>query len=296
MSKVKIKQVDAFTSIPFGGNPAGVVTDANGLSDETKLKIAKEMNCSETAFVSKSEVADFKVQFFTPKFEIDLCGHATIATFSSLYEENKIDSSKHLVYQETKAGILPIEIRTVDNKTIFTMTQVNPQFRKLENLRGSIAKLLGISEDDMLETPLINISTGIWWLVFGVKNLKILENITPDLDGISKLSEENGFLGISLFTLDTFEDNCDYHIRSIAPYGGIIEDPVCGTGNGSVSSYIVHNNLINSKNKIYLVGEQGHFVNRPGKTYVEITKDNSEIVEIKVGGEATTVLSGEIIY
>ncbi len=295
MNKIKIKQVDAFTSIPFGGNPAGVVTDANHIDDSIKQKIAKEMNLSETAFVSSSDKADFKVQFFTPKFEVDLCGHATIATFDTLYKENKLDLNKDKFYQETKAGVLPIEIKNLDNKKIFMMTQVNPQFKNLDNLRDEVAKSMGIKTEDLLPYPMESVSTGLWWLVFGVKSLEILENITPDLDKIYKLSESNNFVGISLFTLETFDKSCSYHMRSIAPYCGVAEDPVCGTGNGSVSSYIVHNKLISGDN-LSLVGEQGNFVHRPGKVYVQIQSNNDMITDIKIGGEATTILEGEIIY
>lgn len=295
MNKIKIKQVDAFTSIPFGGNPAGVVTDANNIDDFIKQKIAKEMNLSETAFVSSSDKADFKVQFFTPKFEVDLCGHATIATFDTLYKENKLDLSKDKFYQETKAGVLPVEIRNIDDRRIFMMTQVNPKFTNLNHLRKEIAQSLNINSEDLLPYPIESVSTGLWWLVFGVKGLEVLKNITPNLDKIYKLSEENNFVGISLFTMETFNDDCTYHIRSLAPYCGVAEDPVCGTGNGSVSSYIVHHKLLN-ENQSSLVGEQGNFVERPGKVYVEIKCDSDEIIDIKIGGEAKTILEGEILY
>ena len=295
MNRVKIKQVDAFTSLPFGGNPAGVVTDANNISDDIKQKIAKEMNLSETAFVSHSDKADFKVQFFTPRFEVDLCGHATIATFDTLYKENKLDLSKDKIYQETKAGILPIEIRNINNKTIFMMTQVNTIFENLDYLRDEVAKSLNLSSDDLLTYPVEKISTGLWWLVFGVKSLELLKNINPDLNKISKLSEVNDFAGFSIFAMETIDKEATYHIRSIAPFCGVAEDPVCGTGNGCVASYIVHHKLIEG-NKLSLIGEQGNFVNRPGRVYVEIQNNNGDITDVKIGGEATTVLEGEIIY
>jgi len=79
-----IYQVDAFTDKPFGGNPAGVVTDARSLTDENMQKIAMEMNLSETAFVISKGDNNYQVRFFTPKCEVDLCGHATIATFYTL--------------------------------------------------------------------------------------------------------------------------------------------------------------------------------------------------------------------
>ena len=295
MNRIKIKQVDAFTSLPFGGNPAGVVTDANNISDDIKQKIAKEMNLSETAFVSHSDKADFKVQFFTPRFEVDLCGHATIATFDTLYKENKLDLSKDKIYQETKAGILPIEIRNINNKTIFMMTQVSPIFENLDYLRDEVAKSLNLSSDDLLTYPVEKISTGLWWLVFGVKSLELLKNINPDLNKISKLSEVYDFAGFSIFAMETIDKEATYHIRSIAPFCGVAEDPVCGTGNGCVASYIVHHKLIEG-NKLSLIGEQGNFVNRPGRVYVEIQNNNGDITDVKIGGEATTVLEGEIIY
>ena len=286
MNRIKIKQVDAFTSLPFGGNPAGVVTDANNISDDIKQKIAKEMNLSETAFVCHSDKADFKV---------DLCGHATIATFDTLYKENKLDLSKDKIYQETKAGILPIEIRNINNKTIFMMTQVNTIFENLDYLRDEVAKSLNLSSDDLLTYPVEKISTGLWWLVFGVKSLELLKNINPDLNKISKLSEVNDFAGFSIFAMETIDKEATYHIRSIAPFCGVTEDPVCGTGNGCVASYIVHHKLIEG-NKLSLIGEQGNFVNRPGRVYVEIQNNNGDITDVKIGGEATTVLEGEIIY
>ena len=114
MKKIKIYQVDSFTTHLFGGNPAGVVTEATGLTPFEMQKIAREMNCSETAFVTSSQSceADFNVRFFTPTEEVNLCGHATIATFFVLATEGKIKLStpEVILYQETKAGILPVSI------------------------------------------------------------------------------------------------------------------------------------------------------------------------------------------
>lgn len=104
MRKVKIKQVDVFTTNFFSGNPAGVVVDANQIPDESKQSIAREMNLSETAFVSHSNLADFKVQFFTPNAEVDLCGHATIATFSALYEEGKLAAHQPYFTRKRRLG------------------------------------------------------------------------------------------------------------------------------------------------------------------------------------------------
>ena len=76
--------VDAFTDTRFSGNPAGVVLDADQLTNEERQQIANELNASETAFVGRSNVADYHVAFFTPATEVDFCGHATIALFHTL--------------------------------------------------------------------------------------------------------------------------------------------------------------------------------------------------------------------
>lgn len=296
MTSIKIKQVDAFTSIPFGGNPAGVVTDAAGLTDDVKLKIAKEMNLSETAFVSPSKVADFKVQFFTPRFEVDLCGHATIGTFSALYEEGKLDLSKDIFYQETKAGVLPVELTSINNERVFMMTQAAPKFESLNLSKSEAAKIIGLNEDELLDIPAMKVSTGIWWLVFGVKSLNKLMNAKPDLEAIERLSGQYKLIGITPFCLEAIDQEYNYHMRAIAPFVGIAEDPVCGTGNGSVASYIIQNKLIECDKAIDLIGEEGQEVDRPGCVYVNISKQNGEIQRVKVGGRAVTVLEGELRY
>ncbi|MEA4849166.1 MAG: PhzF family phenazine biosynthesis protein [Clostridiaceae bacterium] len=292
--EIKIKQVDAFTSIPFGGNPAGVVTDAAALSDELKQKIAMEMNLSETAFVSPSKVADFKVQFFTPRFEVDLCGHATIGTFAALHEEGKLDAGKNIFFQETKAGVLPVELTSINNEKVFMMTQALPKFESFDLSKSKVAGLMGLSEEDLMDLPAMRVSTGIWWLVFGVKKLDKLMNAKPDLNTIEKLSGEYNFVGITPFSLEVLDSKYDYHLRSIAPYAGIAEDPVCGTGNGCVASYVVQNKLVQCDEAIDMIGEEGHTVNRPGCVYASISRENGKINRVRIGGKAVTVLQGII--
>jgi PhzF family phenazine biosynthesis protein len=292
--EIKIKQVDAFTTIPFGGNPAGVVTDAAGLSDELKQKIAKEMNLSETAFVSPSEVADFKVQFFTPRFEVDLCGHATIGTFSALYEEGKLDKSKNIYFQETKAGVLPVELTSINNEKVFMMTQALPKFESFDLSKSEVAGLIGLSEDDLMDIPAVKVSTGLWWLVFGVKKLDKLMNAKPDLKAIERISQQYNLVGITPFCLEVIDPKYDYHLRAIAPLAGVAEDPVCGTGNGSVASYIIQNELIKCDEAEDMIGEEGQEVGRPGCVYASISKQKGEISQVKIGGTAVTILQGII--
>ena len=290
--EIKIKQIDAFTSIPFGGNPAGVVTNADNLSDELKQKIAREMNLSETAFISKSDKADFKVQFFTPNAEVDLCGHATIASFHALHEEGSLDVGKRIFYQETKAGVLPVELCQINGDDIYMMTQAVPRFEELGSGKDEIASMFGLKPDDILDLPILKVSTGIWWLVFGVKNLDKLMKIAPNIMAIKEFSRKHKLVGIIPFCMETMDPGCHYHIRAFAPYVGVDEDPVCGTCNGCVTSYMALQNLIQFEKETDLVGEEGNEVKRPGKVYVHVEKQDGQVSEVKVGGSAFTVLLG----
>jgi PhzF family phenazine biosynthesis protein len=101
---MRVIALSSFAKTKRGGNPAGVCLFADALSDAAMRRIAKGVGFSETAFVKPSNRADFKVQFFTPEGEVDLCGHATIATYILLAERGLVKRGKYT--QETKAGIL----------------------------------------------------------------------------------------------------------------------------------------------------------------------------------------------
>ncbi len=189
--KKKIYQVDAFTDKVFGGNPAGVVIDAEGLSEEQMKQIAKEMNLSETAFVftSKEKDYDYIVKFFTPTQEVELCGHATIATCYTIYRElvlrkekievsggdsilpgvekiilslmemgvsendqieKDINKRNLIVRQKTKAGILPVELN-FDNDRLDSvmMTQTSPNFDNKYIDSIRLASIMGLDIDDI---------------------------------------------------------------------------------------------------------------------------------------------------
>jgi trans-2,3-dihydro-3-hydroxyanthranilate isomerase len=294
MRTIHVKQIDAFTKIPFGGNPAGVVTEAAGLTDEMQLQIAREINASETAFVSPSTVADYKLRYFTPGVEVDMCGHATVATFFALSDEGKLDPKKEIFMIETNSGVLPVEQAQMGGDTIFRLTLPKPQLVKIDVPRAEIASLLGLKEDDLYDIPVMKVFVGIWWMVFGVKKLDKLMTAKPDLIAIEKASVRFGVGGITPFSLETLDKQYNYHLRAIAPAVGVAEDPVCGTGNGCVAAYIAHHQLIEGKDQIDLVGEQGMEVGRPGCVYVHIARQNNEINTLSIGGTAVTMLDGTV--
>ena len=204
--------VKAFTQDSNVGNPAGVVVDADDLSEDDKKKIAAQLGFSETAFVSKSDSADFKVEFFSPQKQVPLCGHATIATFHILMKLNRMDISSEfqVVTQETLAGVLPVECHA-DGRIV--MAQSEPVFYDQTFDRKSIASLLNISEVDIRDMPIELISTGVPKLIIPVASLEVLFSIQPDLKGMKEFSKKSNVRGFYPYTTETKDTDSDFHAR-----------------------------------------------------------------------------------
>lgn len=282
---MKVKKVNAFTHLINGGNPAGVVLNPTKLTIKKMKNISKKLNVSETAFVFPSNNADFKLRFFSPEVEVDLCGHATIATFFTMAEESIFPNDKKMISlsQETKAGIFPVYVFFKDDVCEkVMMTQAKPIVKDISIKTGEIADALNIKENEIDESlPKQIVSTGLFTLPVCVKSFIILKKMMPNFDDIKNICGRNGFGSFHVFTYETLETTSIYHARNFAPCYGINEDPVTGTANGAVSYYLLKNKIINKNN---FVCEQGDIIDRPGRVYVEIKNDI-----VRVGGRAKLV-------
>lgn len=276
--------VDAFTDEPLAGNAAGVVPDADGLSDAQLQAIARELNASETAFLVPSGAADRRVRFFTPTTEIDLCGHATIASHAYLAETGVIDVGSHSL--ETNVGVLDIE--TEPDGTVW-MTQNQPEVREAAVDVDAVAAALQIDPDalDVDGLPVARASTGLPFLVVPVRLLEDLGGVDPDLAAIERLSDATGTAGVYAFTFDTLDADATLHGRAFLPAAGIAEDPVTGTASGAVGAYLRHFGAFDPVPD-EMVFEQGAFVDRPGRVGVRVGET------VQVGGRAATALDGEL--
>jgi PhzF family phenazine biosynthesis protein len=271
--------VKAFTKDKAQGNPAGVVTDADGMTDEEMLSIARDLKFSESAFVQSSDKADYKVRFFSVEEEVPFCGHATVATFHTLVEQGilKFEGKEEIqIKQETKAGILPVFCR---KRGFITMVQNNPEFGLIEDDRNLIAKLLSISEKSISDFPIQSVSSASTKLMIPIASLDVLKNINPDLKGIYKYTERTGVRGFYPFTSETLDPESDFFTRQFNPFIGIDEDPITGVAAGALGAYVNKYKL--SDKKTFII-EQGYFMGKGGKMYVDVSDG------IKVGGFAVT--------
>ena len=280
-------QVDAFTTEPLAGNAAGVVPDAAGLDDAQMQAIARELNASETAFLTSGDGADRRIRYFTPTREVDLCGHATVASHAWLAESGEIDDGTHTL--ATNVGVIEV---TVDGGSVW-MTQDDAVVEAVDLDHGRVAEVLGADpatlRDVGADLPLATASTGLGYLVVPVNFLSALSELAPDFDAVAALTDELGVTGVYAFTFDTLDADATLHGRMFAPGAGVDEDPVTGTASGAVGAYLREIAAFDGELPAELTLEQGHFVDRPGRVRV---RARSEPVE--VGGRAVTALDGSV--
>ncbi|MFN3692283.1 MAG: PhzF family phenazine biosynthesis protein [Fervidobacterium sp.] len=281
--------VDAFTSRPFFGNPAGVVLLSNNrtISKDTMQLIAKELKFSETAFVKRKSEDEFTVLFFTPTSEIDLCGHATIASFTVLREKGYVKNGSYIM--NSRAGKLEIIVESI---SVF-MEQAEPkmgQYLEISNVEF-VAEMLGINPEDvgdekynLLPAP---VTTGLWDLIVPVKSKKVLFNITPDFEKISDFCRLNEIVSFHVFTLD--EERALANCRDFAPLYGIPEESATGTANGALGFYLFKHGII-ELNKTYKI-IQGEGMGRMSEIYVRVSTKGSEY-RCYVGGEGKILFEG----
>ncbi len=289
--EIDIYQVDAFAEVEGGGNPAGVVPNARGLSDNDMQKIAQEMGLSETAFVFDRDNAngyDFEVRFFKPTEEVDLCGHATIATFHLLSELGIIEKNKKELIQKTKAGLLAIRL----NQDGILMRQASPvnvnksiDFERLYQAMAIEKETVGLS--GIMINPEIW-STGLADVIMPIRNVELLKMINPKMDELSKISNELGVTGVHAFTID---ENDQVWCRNFAPACGIDEESATGTSNGALGAFL-HLKVNENIERNTFTAYQGDWMSKPSR--IKVMTIQGETLEVWVGGKAITIAKGLI--
>lgn len=285
MSTHRLRHVDAFTSTPLTGNPAAVV-DGAGI-DETLLQpIARNQNLSETVFLLPPEDAadDARVRIFTPRSELPFAGHPIIAAAHILTEERIASpAGEGPLRIETGAGVIPVAVD--DAAPRYTMTQARPQFREASAAAESIAAAIGLRAADIARV--VDVSTGIWWLVAQVASPEAMRRVRPDVGLLHTLQ-------VAIFCIGAESPDADVHVRVFALPQGISEDPVTGSANGCIGALIARDALLDRRDAaVRYVAEQGIEIGQPGRVCVCV-RGSGHHLSVEVGGDAVTVLRGEL--
>jgi len=266
---VTVQVVNAFVHGGEGGNPAGVVLDADALSERDMLAVAAKMGLSETAFVSESATEGFKLDFFTPTRRIAHCGHATIASFSLLLEEGRVGEGE--TSKETVDG--PRKIIIKDGKPF--MEQLAPRYTDPADWSGvSVADVLAslsLTPRDLdPRAEMSRVDTGNGSLQIGVKSDALLRGLSPNQDAVAKISEALDIVGYYVFTTDRAATPHDAAARMFAPHYGIPEESATGMMAGALAAYL-HDRI--GLGKPVFVIEQGGYMTPPSPSLLTVELD-----------------------
>lgn len=263
---IKIYQVDAFTNQLFGGNPAAICPLDTWLSDTLMQKIAAENNLSETAFFTPIvDTDDYEIRWFTPTEEVDLCGHATLATAHIIFTE-MFPTKEEIKFHTKKAGQL-IVTRQKDTG-LYTLDFPNRPAEKVELPDGMLGALRS------KKTPNEVYKARDYLLVYDCE--ADVQQMSPDFFALGRLKD------VFAVIVTAPGDNVDFVSRFFAPGVGVCEDPVCGSAHCTLTPYwaerLEKNNL--HTNQISA---------RRGELWCELKDDR-----VLISGQAVTYLKGEI--
>lgn len=266
--------IHAFADGERGGNPAGVVLDADELDAATCQRIAAAAGVPETAFVSRSEVATLRLNFFTPTRQIAHCGHATVATFGLLHRLGRIGNGEFS--KETIDGLRDVRI---DAGRVFlaqTPRTIEPEIVP----RRALADLLGLSVDALIDTA--RVDTGNAFLQIEVRDGQDLAAVRPDFAAIDRLSANLGLIGVYVFTRRGVVEGRIASARMFAPAYGIPEEAATGTAASGLAWWLASRGLIDAVARI----EQGRYMQPPSVSPIDVRVDREDgrIGRVWVGG------------
>ena len=301
MRNYEFYKLDVFTNKVFSGNPLAVFPKAQGISNSEMQKIAAEMNLSETVFVLPSDQALRKLRIFTPKQELPLAGHPVVGAWNLLSRLGVVDQSADQIRieQELNLGVLPVDLEfRLGNISKVVMTQGN--FEPGETITdpdeiNKLANGLGLDRNNLIPSknlPIQVVSTGIKAVDVPVSSLNALRNCNINASVLSEIYLKHDAVGVFAFSLETLEKTSSFHARFFAPADGIPEDPATGSAAGSFAGYAIHHGII--KTKTFTI-EQGDFMNRPSRIFVEVKGKKGAVETVMVGGESVIVAKGDML-
>lgn len=285
----KFSQVDVFTSRPFFGNPVAVVFDADELSDEQMLKIANWTNLSETTFFqspSPGSGADYLLRIFHPQGELPFAGHPTVGSAHAYIERGGARIDPNVLRMECKAGVLAIRLAGEGSESLIFAETPEAQF---VHEFGTSVDAISAALDSPIstETPPASINNGPTWLFTRLESSAAVAALNPNMSAVARLSEDFSLTGIAPFALTG--DDPAVHIRCFASLHGVPEDPVTGSANAALPSYLERFGLIERTGREY-VAMQGMELGRDGRVHVRAHPGG----RTEIGGHAVTVIRGEL--
>ena len=305
MVAVPFALYDAFTDNPFGGSPAGVVSDAAGLGADTRCRIAREIGAPATSFVSASSDNSVTARFLSTVMELPMCGHGTICLMTRMVEEGALtynggDTIEVQLNLPSTTAMVEIS-RRADGRPLVMLDIQPPSFRSCEMAgaidREELATLLGIGIGDYSEELSPEIADGDFvHLVTPMKDLAAMRRITPDFGGIVRFCRAHGIETVAVFCTEVEQPGYTIHVRDFCPAVGVPESAAAGTTNAALTSYLIRHGLVweDGNGPIVVHAEQGHEIERPSSIRSVVSMTGGAITRLQVGGVATKIIDGQL--
>jgi trans-2,3-dihydro-3-hydroxyanthranilate isomerase len=295
MKKLTFYIVDVFAVEKYTGNQLAVFTDALALSDEQMLRIAKEINYSETTFLTTTEPRNggYDVRIFTPTKELPFAGHPTLGT-AYIIQQEILKEPVETLRLNLKVGQIPVTKESTDELgEVLWMRQNPPTFH--QNLNAAdLAPILNLELNEIdSRFPIQEVSTGIPFIIVPLKTHDSLKRIKVDRAKYLAFVETTQSKEILVFCPETYASENHLSVRVFAEYLGIPEDPATGSANGCLAGYLVYYSYFGEKSVDVRV-EQGYEIGRPSLLLLK-AQEKGDAIEVSVGGKVVMVAKGEFI-
>ena len=289
MKARKFVQVDVFTDRACKGNPVAVVTEAQGLSDDDMQTIARWTNLSETTFLlpPTDAKADYRLRIFTPRAELPFAGHPTLGSLAAAINTGMVAPDKSQWTQQCQIGLIEL---SGDRENGYFLRLPEPQFTAFDRLQTEEI-LASIGAGSSTTDKIAQVDIGPSWITVQLATAQEVLTLAPDQARVAQLSQRYRATGITVFgaySLDVPANQpvAGYEVRSFAPAHGVDEDPVCGSGNGSVALLLAKHGQRSDYR-----ARQGRAIGRDGFIQVRYRDDATYI-----GGHCVVVVIGTINY
>ena len=272
----KFKQIDVFTRVPLLGNPVAVILDGAGLSDAQMLRVANWTNLSETTFVTPptDPRADYAVRIWTPQRELPFAGHPTLGTAHAVIEAGLATPKDGHLVMECAVGL--VELSVTDGDLSFRLPRYS-----VHDAQSPDEIIAAIGGQALLIGAPVMVDVGPHWMIAELASVEIVESLAVNLPALAAYNEATDTTGLTVFAIK----GDGIVVRSFAPTDGLMEDPVCGSGNGAVAAYRLHCGTISDGSTYF--ASQGRQMGRDG--YVNVRIDGADI---HIGGACLTCVDG----
>ncbi len=292
MKKSEFYITDVFADKKYSGNQLATFLNCSDLSVEEMQQIAREINFSETTFVTSNKLnkGGYDVRIFTPESEIDFAGHPTLGT-AYVINKHLLKKPKNKIILNLRVGQIPVSF---NKNGLLWMEQKEPTFGKKIALKTA-ARMLSLPEAAIdSRFPVQEVSTGLPHLIISLKSLKYLKNASISKDDYCNFVAGSLARNILVFSVDKSSKLHDLRVRVFADYYGVPEDPATGSGNGCLAGYLIKHGYFKS-NEINIKTGQGHEIGRPSLLFLKAKTDRDSI-KITVGGKVIPVACGEWVW